>query len=110
LASLPHPSVERLAAPARYWSRGRHASDHTHTAHRPARSPALPYRVDVQFLPSREAPIRPLIERLSFIPNKTHWGGAFRFGYIKVPAADFMLIAKAMGVASKSFTHNLEPG
>jgi hypothetical protein len=64
-----------------------------------------PYRVDVQFFPCREAPIRPLIESLSFIPNKTHWGGAFRFGYIRVPAADFMLIARAMGVASKSFAH-----
>jgi len=57
-----------------------------------------PYRVDVSFLRSTEVPIKPLIDRLSFIKDKTHWGGAFRFGYIKVPAADFALIAKAMGV------------
>ena len=57
-----------------------------------------PYRVDVSFFESTEATIRPLIEQLSFIKNKTRWGATFRFGYIKVPAADFALVAKAMGV------------
>ena len=47
-----------------------------------------------------EAPIKPLIESLSFIKNKTHWGSAFRFGYVKVPAEDCRLIAAAMGVES----------
>lgn len=57
-----------------------------------------PYRVDVDFADCREAPIQPLIERLSFIKSKTHWGAAFRFGYLKVPAEDFALIASAMKV------------
>ncbi|HEX5685485.1 MAG TPA: EVE domain-containing protein [Ideonella sp.] len=57
-----------------------------------------PHRVDVAFAHCREAPIRPLIEQLSFIGNKTHWGAAFRFGYLKVPAEDFALIASAMHV------------
>ena len=57
-----------------------------------------PFRVDVRFSPDcREAGIRPLVEQLSFFKNKTHWGAAFRFGYIKVPEADFELIAAAMG-------------
>ncbi len=56
-----------------------------------------PFRIDVQFLECQEAPIRPLIETLSFIKNKTHWGAAFRFGQVKVPRDDFLLIAKAMG-------------
>jgi len=56
-----------------------------------------PYRVDVEFLPCREAPIRALIDELSFIKSKTHWGAAFRFGLLKVPAEDFGLIAEAMG-------------
>ena len=56
-----------------------------------------PYRVDVEFLPCQEAPIRPLIDELSFIKSKTHWGAAFRFGLLKVPAEDFLLIAEAMG-------------
>ena len=57
-----------------------------------------PYRVDVEFLTAREAPIKPLIEDLSFIKSKTHWGAAFRFGSLKVPPKDFRIIATAMGV------------
>jgi hypothetical protein len=56
-----------------------------------------PYRIDIRFLPCREAPIKPLLERLSFIKDKAHWGAAFRFGQLKVPAADFAVIAEAMG-------------
>jgi hypothetical protein len=56
-----------------------------------------PYRVDVKFAKSKEAAIKPLIEKLSFIRSKTHWGAAFRFGYLKVPVEDFVLIASAMG-------------
>lgn len=39
------------------------------------------------------AEIRPLIERLSFIQDKTHWGYAFRYGHLEIPRADFELIA-----------------
>jgi hypothetical protein len=53
-------------------------------------------REHVTFYDAREAPIKPLVERLSFIRSKTHWGAAFRFGFVKVPAADFALIADAM--------------
>jgi hypothetical protein len=56
-----------------------------------------PYRVDVRFSRCSEAPIKPLIETLSFIKSKTHWGAAFRFGQLKIPATDFALIAQAMG-------------
>lgn len=56
-----------------------------------------PYRVEVQFVRCNEAPIKPLIEELSFIKSKTHWGAAFRFGQLKIPADDFALIANAMG-------------
>lgn len=58
-----------------------------------------PYRVDVRFARCKEAPIKPLLEKLSFINSKSHWGGAFRFGQIKIPANDFAIIAKAMGCA-----------
>ena len=64
-----------------------------------------PYRVDVRFQNSREAPIKPLVERLAFIQNKTHWGAAFRFGYLKVSAEDFNLIAESMGVESAFEKH-----
>jgi EVE domain len=59
-----------------------------------------PYRVDVSYLDCRETPIKPLVERLSFIRNKTNWGAAFRFGQIKIPADDFALIAQTMGRAT----------
>jgi len=60
-----------------------------------------PYRLDVKFFKAKEAPIKPLIEALSFIKNKARWGAAFRFGHVKVSAEDFILIAKTMGVESK---------
>ena len=56
-----------------------------------------PFRLDVDYLPAQAAPVKPLIERLSFIRSKTHWGAAFRFGVARVPADDFALIAEAMG-------------
>jgi hypothetical protein len=59
-----------------------------------------PYRIEVQFSRCNEAPIKPLIERLSFIKSKTHWGAVFRFGQLKIPAKDFALIANAMGCSS----------
>ena len=56
-----------------------------------------PFRVDVDYLRSQPAPIKPLIAELSFIRNKAHWGAAFRFGMRRVPEIDFALIAAAMG-------------
>lgn len=58
-----------------------------------------PWRIDVEFVKCREEPIRPLIEDLSFIKDKTHWGAAFRFGLVKVPQHDFDLIATKMECA-----------
>lgn len=59
-----------------------------------------PFRIDVHFSPATDTPIKPLIGELSFIRNKTHWGAAFRFGRLKVPADDFARIARAMGCPS----------
>ena len=56
-----------------------------------------PFRTDVAFLRAKEAAIHPLIEKLSFIKDKSHWGARFRFGHLNVSAADFALIAAAMG-------------
>ncbi len=56
----------------------------------------VPYRRDVQFVTAQEAPIRPLIERLSFIKNKQSWGYVFRFGLLEIPEPDFQQIAIAM--------------
>jgi predicted RNA-binding protein len=56
----------------------------------------VPYRRDVLFFACKSVDIRTLIERLSFIKDKTHWGGAFRFGHLEIPAADFSVLATAM--------------
>ena len=56
-----------------------------------------PFRLGVDYLPAQDAPIKPLIDVLSFIRSKAHWGAAFRFGFLRVPEADFERIAAAMG-------------
>ena len=55
-----------------------------------------PFRKDVDWLPSHDAPIRPLLEALSFTQGKANWGYAFRFGLLKVTAADMAVIMRAM--------------
>lgn len=58
----------------------------------------IPWRRDVDFFPANEALILPLIDKLSFIQNKTRWGFPFRRGCFKVPQEDFILIANSMGI------------
>jgi hypothetical protein len=55
------------------------------------------FRRPMAFRMATVAPIRPLIESLSFIHSKKHWGAAFRFGFLPVPEEDFARIAAAMG-------------
>ena len=55
-----------------------------------------PHRRDIRFLEARDAPIRPLLENLSFIKDKSKWGYAFRFGHLEIAKADFELIATKM--------------
>lgn len=57
-----------------------------------------PWRRDVEFLPSQIVPIEPLLEKLTFIKNKKRWGFPFRRGCFEISKADFLLIAKAMGI------------
>jgi EVE domain len=65
-----------------------------------------PFRLDVDYVPATPAPIKPLIESLSFIRSKTHWGAAFRFGVCRIPEADFAQIVAAMG---RSFPGDFPP-
>jgi hypothetical protein len=57
-----------------------------------------PYRRDVAYLPCQAAPIGPLLDQLSFIPDPKRWGFPFRRGHFEITAADFAIIAGAMGV------------
>ncbi len=56
-----------------------------------------PWRRRISFFEAEEAPIRPLLESLAFIPNKQKWGFPFRRGLFEIEEADFLRIAEAMG-------------
>ena len=57
------------------------------------------WRKDVAWRDAHEAPIRPLLDALSFTQGKANWGYALRFGLLKVTDADMALIARAMQAA-----------
>jgi len=56
----------------------------------------IPFRRNVTFLPTQDVSILPLINDLTFIKDKTHWGTPFRFGTLQIPEQDFQLIASKM--------------
>lgn len=54
------------------------------------------WRRNVDFLECTETPIRPLIERLDFIQDKSRWGYKFRSGVFDIGDDDFEVIRSAM--------------
>lgn len=56
-----------------------------------------PFRRDVDWLKTKDAPIAPLLEKLGFTAGNTNWGYQLRFGLFAVSDHDIVLIAKAMG-------------
>lgn len=56
----------------------------------------VPWRRNVDFKPCNETPIKPQIENLSFIADKTHWGYKFHFGLFEIGKDDFEIISKVM--------------
>jgi predicted RNA-binding protein len=55
-----------------------------------------PSRRKVEFFSSKAISILPLIEDLTFIQNKEHWGYPFRFGFLEIKRYDFELISSQM--------------
>lgn len=55
-----------------------------------------PYRRDVEFIKSREADIRPLLDQLDFIKNKKKWGFYLISGFKELSKKDFDLIRFSM--------------
>ena len=53
-----------------------------------------PFRRDVHWHATRDAPIRPLLPHLSF--GGPNWGARFRYGLFEIPASDMDLIEEAM--------------
>jgi hypothetical protein len=56
----------------------------------------IPFRIDIEYLPVKEIPIQPLLDKLSFTKDRTNWGFAFRFGHFEITSEDFQIIAKNM--------------
>jgi hypothetical protein len=67
----------------------------------------IPYRRDVRYLTTIDAPIKPLISQLSFIRDKNKWGYVFRFGVSQIPCDDFIIIAEAMRLEKKQINELL---
>jgi DNA-binding MarR family transcriptional regulator/predicted RNA-binding protein len=64
-----------------------------------------PWRRNIEFVKGIEAPIRPLIDQLSFIKDKRRWGYMFRAGLFKIPQEDFAVISRAMAAENPSSRH-----
>jgi hypothetical protein len=58
----------------------------------------VPWRRNVGFLKCVQTPIAPLIDELSFIKDRRHWGYVFRLGLFEIPPEDFDYIRRAMTV------------
>ncbi len=55
-----------------------------------------PSRIDIEFMKSSDISILPLINELSFIPNKEKWGYPFRWGTLQINESDYKLISTLM--------------
>ena len=55
-----------------------------------------PWRLEVAFEDVSPAPIRPLLEELSFITDPKRWGFPFRRGLFEIDASDMAVVAGAM--------------
>lgn len=61
----------------------------------------IPWRRNVTFLETKQVPIEPLLEQLTFIKDKKKWGFPFRRGSFAISRHDFEIIAKSMGVLNE---------
>ena len=52
----------------------------------------FPWRRDVRYYESNNVEIKPLIDVLLFVKNKTQWGMTFRYGFFEISGDDFELI------------------
>jgi hypothetical protein len=55
-----------------------------------------PWRRGVKYVEVTEAPIRPLVDQLTFSRKKVAWAAAFRFGFFEISGKDFRTIEAAM--------------
>ncbi len=58
----------------------------------------LGWQRKARWLEGRPADVYPLLDRLAFVRDRSHWGMYFRKSLFSIARADFALIAAAMGV------------
>jgi EVE domain len=68
-----------------------------------------PYRRRTKFFKSRQAPVRPLLQELTFTQGNENWGLAFRRGIFRITANDFKRIAKAMSIKGEHYCTTRRP-
>lgn len=56
-----------------------------------------PFRRNIDWLETRPAPIKPLLDRLELTRGQRNWGQKFRFGLVAISGQDMSVIAEAMG-------------
>ena len=56
----------------------------------------VPFRRDMDFVDARLAPIRPLLDTLTFAQPRSNWGAKFRYGLFAIGGDDLRVIALAM--------------
>lgn len=61
-----------------------------------------PFRRDVDWAETQDAPIAPLLETLEFTRGSRNWGAPFRYGLFIVSEHDMDIIACAMGLARRA--------
>lgn len=61
-----------------------------------------PVRRDVRYFDAKPAPIRPLLDSLSFTRGRKSWGYAFRRGIFEITPEDYAVIATAMAASDPS--------
>ena len=88
--SVTYSGKERLQA---FTTLGRVADDEVWQADE---GDFRPWRRRADYVEAREAPIRPLLDQLSFTAGQPSWGMAFRRGLFAVPDDDLAVIRAAM--------------
>ena len=55
-----------------------------------------PWRRNTAYEPVMPLPIRPILDELTFIKDKAHWGVAFRYGILEIPKTDFDFLIRLL--------------
>ncbi len=57
-----------------------------------------PFRRETRYLKTKEAPIQPMLDDLTFTQGRSNWGRTLRRGVFEISREDYARIAHAMGI------------